>query len=38
MRRLLCLAVGVVAMLAAMVGCSYDDKAIWEEVHQIKDK
>ena len=38
MRRLLCLAVGVVAMLAAMVGCSYDDEAIWKEIESVKDR
>ena len=29
---------GVVAMLAAMVGCSYNDEALWKEVEQIKDR
>ncbi|MBR0362588.1 MAG: hypothetical protein IIX38_02195, partial [Alistipes sp.] len=38
MRRLLCLTVGVVAMLAAMVGCSYDDEAIWKEIENVKDR
>ena len=38
MRKYLCLALGVVATLAAMVGCSYDDGAIWNEVNQIKDR
>ena len=38
MRKFLCLALGVVAALTAMVGCSYDDEALWDEVHQIKDR
>lgn len=38
MRRLLCLTVGVVAMLAAMVGCSYNDEAIWKEIENVKDR
>ena len=38
MRKLLCLALGVVATLTAMVGCSYDDGAIWNEMEQIKDR
>ena len=38
MRKVLCLALGVVATLTAMVGCSYDDGAIWNEVEQIKDR
>lgn len=29
---------GVVAMLAAMVGCSYDDEAIWKEIENVKDR
>ena len=32
------MALGVVATLTAMVGCSYDDGAIWNEVNQIKDR
>ena len=32
------MALGVVAALTAMVGCSYDDGAIWNEVEQIKDR
>ena len=32
------MAVGVVAMLAAMVGCSYDDEAIWNEIENVKDR
>ena len=38
MRKVLCLALGVVATLTAMVGCSYDDTSIWKEVDQIKDR
>ena len=38
MRKFLCLALGVVAALTAMVGCSYDDEALWKEVEQIKDR
>ena len=38
MRKFLCLALGVVATLTAMVGCSYDDEALWKEVEQIKDR
>ena len=36
MRRLLCLAVGVVAMLAAMVGCSYNDEKIWNKFTELE--
>ena len=32
------MALGVVAALTAMVGCSYDDEALWKEVEQIKDR
>ena len=38
MRKFLCLALGVVATLTAMVGCSYYDEALWKEVEQIKDR
>ena len=38
MRRFLCLALGVVATLVAMVGCSYDDSAIWNEIENVKDR
>ena len=38
MRKFLCLALGVVATLTAMVGCSYGDEALWIEVEQIKDR
>ena len=29
---------GVVATLAAMVGCSYDDQAIWTEIENVKNR
>ncbi len=29
---------GVVAMLAAMVGCSYNDEEIWKEIENVKDR
>ena len=38
MRKFLCLALGVVATLTAMVGCSYDDAAIWNEIENVKDR
>ena len=38
MRKILCLALGVVATLTAMVGCSYNDEALWKEIEQIKDR
>ena len=38
MRKFLCLALGVVATLTAMVGCSYDDEAIWKEIESVKDR
>ena len=37
MRKFVCLALGVVAMLTAMVGCSYDDSAIWNEFNDLKE-
>jgi hypothetical protein len=38
MRKFLCLALGVVATLTAMVGCTYDDSAIWNEIESVKDR
>ena len=38
MRKFLRLALSVAATLTAMVGCSYDDEALWNEVEQIKDR
>ena len=32
------MALGVVATLTAMVGCSYDDSAIWNEIENVKDR
>ena len=32
------MALGVAATLAAMVGCSYDDSAIWNEIENVKDR
>lgn len=38
MRKYLCLALGVVATLTAMVGCSYDDDAIWTKFEEIESE
>ena len=38
MRNFLRLTVGVAAMLTVMMGCSYDDDAIWNEMEQIKNR
>ena len=38
MRKFLRLALSVAATLTAMVGCSYDDEALWNEVEQIKNR
>ena len=38
MRKVLCLALGVVATLTAMVGCSYDDEAIWEKFDELEEE
>ena len=35
MKRVMCLALGVVATLLAAVGCQYDDGAIWEKIDEI---
>lgn len=32
------MALGVVATLTAMVGCTYDDAAIWNEIESVKDR
>lgn len=32
------MALGVVATLTAMVGCTYDDEAIWKEIESVKDR
>mgnify|MGYP006374474461 FL=1 len=38
MRKQVFLALSVVAMLTALVGCSYDDGAIWNEIENVKDR
>ena len=38
MKRVIYLALGVVATLLAAVGCQYDDTNIWNEMEQIKDR
>ncbi|MBO7282740.1 MAG: DUF4465 domain-containing protein [Alistipes sp.] len=38
MRKFLCLALGVVATLTAMVGCAYDDDAIWQRIDNLEEQ
>ena len=38
MKRVIYLALSVVATLLAAVGCQYDDTNIWNEMEQIKDR
>lgn len=38
MRKFLCLALGVVATLTAMVGCSYDDEAILQRIDTLEER
>ena len=38
MRKFLCLALGVAATLTAMVGCSYDDEAIWQRIDNLEEQ
>lgn len=38
MRKFLCLAISVVATLSAMVGCSYDDGAIWQRIDNLEEQ
>ena len=38
MRKMLFLALGVVATLTAMVGCSYDDGAIWDKFGELEQE
>ena len=38
MRKFLCLALGVVATLTAMVGCSYDDAPIWDKFTKLEEQ
>ncbi len=38
MRKFLCLALSATVALMAMVGCSYDDTDIWNEIEGVKDR
>lgn len=38
MRKFLCLALSATVALAAMVGCSYNDTEIWNEIESVKDR
>ena len=38
MRKVLCLALSVVATLTALVGCSYDDEAIWTKFDELEQE
>ena len=38
MRRFLSLAFSAIVALSAVVGCSYDDTALWREMEQVKDR
>ena len=38
MKKIVCLALGVVATLTAMVGCSYDDGAIWDKFGELESE
>ena len=38
MRRFLSMALSAIVALSAMVGCSYDDTALWREMEQVKDR
>lgn len=38
MRKFLCLALSATVALVAMVGCSYDDTSIWNEIENVKDR
>ena len=38
MKKIVCLALGVVATLMAMVGCSYDDGAIWDKFGELESE
>lgn len=38
MRKFLCLALSAIVALAAMVGCSYNDTEIWNEIESVKDR
>ena len=38
MRRFLSIALSAIIALSAVVGCSYDDTALWREMEQVKDR
>ena len=38
MRKILCLALSATVALFAMVGCSYDDDAIWDKVNGLEEQ
>ena len=38
MRKQVFLALSVVAMLTALVGCSYDDGAIWDKFNELEEE
>ena len=38
MRRFLSMALSAIVALSAVVGCSYDDTALWREMEQVKDR
>lgn len=38
MRKFLCLALSATVALVAMVGCSYDDTSLWNEIENVKDR
>ena len=38
MRKILCLALSATVALSAMVGCSYDDDAIWDKVNGLEEQ
>ena len=36
MRKVVCLALGVVAMLTALTGCSFDDEPLWNKIDEME--
>ena len=36
MRKVVCLALGVVAMLTAMTSCSFDDEPLWNKINEME--
>ena len=36
MRKVVCLALGVVAMLTAMTACSFDDEPLWNKINEME--